>query len=63
MPLRNLVVVGDVRGVVHFLNRDDGSFVARLPTDGSPLRAPLQRLGSNLLLQTSNGSVLAIEVQ
>jgi GTP-binding protein len=45
LPLRNLVVVGDARGIVHFLNRDDGSFVARLATDGSPLRAPLQRLG------------------
>ncbi len=62
-PLRNLVAVGDVKGVVHFLSRDDGSFVARLNTDGSPIRAPLQRLGSSLLVQTSKGSVLAIDAQ
>jgi len=62
-PLRNLVAVGDVKGVVHFLSRDDGSFVARLTTDGSPIRAPLQRFGTSLLAQTSKGSVLAIDAQ
>jgi len=56
-------VVGDAKGVVHFLSRDDGSFVARLESDGSPIRAPLQRLGNSLLAQTSKGSVLAIEAQ
>ncbi len=63
LPLRNLVVVADVQGMTHFLNRDDGSFAARLPSGGSPVRAPLQRLGSNLLLQTAGGRVLAIEAQ
>ena len=62
-PLRSMVVVGDAKGVVHFLSRDDGSFVARLDSDGSPIRAPLQRLGSSLLAQTSKGSVLAIDAQ
>jgi outer membrane protein assembly factor BamB len=63
LPLRNLVVVADVQGITHFLNRDDGSFAARLPTGGSPVRAPPQRLGSDLLLQTANGRVFAIEAQ
>ncbi|HRD88918.1 MAG: outer membrane protein assembly factor BamB [Candidatus Accumulibacter sp.] len=61
--LRSMVVVGDAKGVMHFLSRDDGSFVARLNSDGSPIRAPLQRLGSSLLVQTSKGSVLAIDAQ
>ncbi|WP_300453429.1 outer membrane protein assembly factor BamB [Accumulibacter sp.] len=61
---RNLVVVGDVQGVVHFLSRDDGSFAARLNTDGSPIQAPLRPFGSNaLVVQTRNGRVLAIEAQ
>ncbi|MFZ4536004.1 outer membrane protein assembly factor BamB [Propionivibrio sp.] len=60
---RGLIAVADVQGVVHFLNRDDGSFVARLTTDGSPVIAPLQALGSLLLVQTSNGGVYAIEAQ
>jgi len=63
LPLRNMVVVADVKGVLHFLSRDDGSFVARLSTDGSAVRAPLQRLGNNVLAQTTGGRVLAIEAQ
>ena len=63
LPLRSLIAVADVQGVVHFLNRDDGSFVARLSTDGSPVLAPLQRLDDSLLLQTSNGGIYAIEAK
>ena len=58
-----LIAVADVQGIVHFLSREDGSFVARLATDGSPVVAPLQALGSSLLMQTSNGGVYAIEAQ
>jgi outer membrane protein assembly factor BamB len=60
---RGLVAVADVQGVVHFLSRDDGSFAARLPTDGSAVVAPLQALGGSLLMQTSSGGVYAIEAQ
>jgi outer membrane protein assembly factor BamB len=63
LPMRDLVAVADVQGVVHFLNRNDGSFVARQPTDGSPVRAPLRMLGINLLAQTADGRVLVIEPQ
>lgn len=58
-----LVAVADVQGIVHFLSREDGSFVARLPTDGSAVVAPILTLGSSWLLQTSNGGVFAIEAQ
>lgn len=63
LPLRGMIAVADVQGIVHFLSRDDGSFVARLTTDGSPVVAPLQTLGNRLLLQTSNGGIYAIEAQ
>ena len=63
LPRRNLIVVADAQGVVHFLSRDDGSFVARLTTDGSPVVAPLQALGSSFVVQTSNGGIYAIEAQ
>lgn len=59
----NLVVVADAKGVVHFMSREDGSFVARLTTDGNPVVAPLQIVGRRLLVQTSGGGVYAIEVQ
>jgi outer membrane protein assembly factor BamB len=58
-----MIVVADIQGVLHFLSRDDGSFVARMTTDGSPVVAPLQTLGGNVLVQTSKGSVYAIEAQ
>lgn len=63
VPHRGLVAVADVQGIVHFLSRDDGSFAARLPTDGSAVVAPLQALGSSLLMQTSSGGIYAIEAQ
>lgn len=63
LPIRGLVAVADVQGVVHFLNRDDGSFAARVSTDGSPVAAPLQVMGSSLLVQTRNGGMYAIEAQ
>ena len=63
MSRRGLIAVADVQGIVHFLNRDDGSFVARQTTDGSPIVAPLQVIGSNFLVQTSNGGIYAIEAQ
>ena len=61
--LRDLVVVADVQGVVHFLNREDGSFVVRQTTDGSPVIAPLQRQGERIIVQTSSGGVFAIEAE
>ncbi len=63
LPFRDLIAVADVQGVVHFLNRDDGSFAARLMTDGSPVRASLQLSGSNFLVQTRNGGLYAIDAQ
>ncbi len=60
---RGLVAVADGEGIVHFLSREDGSFAARQKTDGTPVRAPLQALGSTVLVQTSGGEVSAIEVQ
>ena len=60
---RGLIAVADIQGMVHFLSREDGSFVARQITDGSPVTAPLQSLGTNLVLQTRNGGVYAIEVK
>jgi len=60
---RGLVVVADGEGIVHFLSREDGSFAARQKTDGTPVRAPLQALGSAVLVQTTGGEVSAIEVQ
>ena len=60
---RGLVAVADGEGFIHFMRRDDGSFVARLPTDGSPVLAPPQVIGANLVVQTSNGGVFVVEAE
>ncbi|RIX46754.1 MAG: outer membrane protein assembly factor BamB [Rhodocyclales bacterium GT-UBC] len=60
---RGSVAVADAEGMVHFLSREDGSFVGRQKTDGTPVRAPVQQLGSGFLVQTSGGNVSAIEAQ
>ncbi len=55
------LAVADLQGYVHFLRPEDGSFAARLATDGTAVVAPLQRQGSHLVVQTSGGRILAIE--
>lgn len=60
---RGLVAVADAEGIVHFLSREDGSFAARLKTDGTPVRTSVQLLGARFLVQTVGGNVSAIEAQ
>ena len=58
------VIVGDFEGYVHFLSREDGSFAARIATDGSAIGAPPVALDANsILVQTRNGGIFAIAVQ
>lgn len=57
------VAVGDLEGYVHFLNAEDGSFAARIATDGSAIGAQPASLGSNILVQTRNGGLFAISAK
>jgi len=57
------IAVGDFQGYVHFVSRDDGSFVARIPTDGSAVVAQPQLLNDGILVQTVKGGVFAIAIQ
>ena len=58
------VIVGDFEGYVHFLSREDGSFAARIATDGSAIGAPPVALdATSILVQTRNGGIFAIAVQ
>lgn len=63
LALGNLIAVADYQGHVHLLNREDGEFAARLATDGSAVRANLQRFGQGFLAQTSNGGVFSLEAR
>ena len=54
------VAVGDLDGYVHFLARDTGAFVARYSSGGGPVRAPLDPIGSGVLVQTQQGDLYAL---
>lgn len=57
------VAVGDYQGYIHFMSREDGTFLARAATDGSAVLATPVVVGSNLIFQTQNGTVTAIAVE
>ena len=58
------VIVADYEGYVHFLSREDGSFAARIATDGSAIGATPLALNANIfLVQTRNGGVFAIAAE
>jgi outer membrane protein assembly factor BamB len=58
-----VVAVADGEGYVHFLSREEGAFVARQKTDGTPIRVPPQVLRGAFLTQSAGGDVRAIEIQ
>jgi outer membrane protein assembly factor BamB len=57
------VVVGDFEGYVHVLSRDDGAFVARVRTDGEPIRVQPVALDDKVLVQTGGGGLYAIALR
>lgn len=59
----DVVAVADGEGYLHLLSREDGGFVGRQKIDGSPVRAPVTTVGGAFLVQTSGGSVRAIEAR
>ncbi|MDD5330085.1 MAG: outer membrane protein assembly factor BamB [Sulfuricella sp.] len=63
LTLGRYVAVGDVQGYVHLLAREDGSFAARIATDGSQIGAAPVALNRGFLVQTRNGGLFALTVQ
>jgi outer membrane protein assembly factor BamB len=58
------VAVGDGQGYVHFLSREDGAFLARVATDGSPIIAASPVVaGANAIFQTQAGTLVALASQ
>ena len=53
------VVFGDADGTLHFLSRDKGDAMLRLPTDGSAILAAPVASGSTMLVVTKAGGVFA----
>jgi len=63
VALGKTVVFGDLEGQVHFLARDSGQPVLRLPTDGSPVIAAPALSGSTVLVVTRAGGVFAFRLE
>jgi len=61
-PLDDYLVLGDYEGYLHVLKSEDGSFVARLKTDGSAINVPPATLGDGALIQTSDGDLYSIAI-
>lgn len=57
------VAVGDYQGYVHFMSREDGTFLARAATDGSAIRGTPIVAADKLIFQTDAGTVAAIAVE
>ena len=58
-----VLVAGDSRGLVHLLSRDDGAVAGRFTTDGSPIVSAPVAAGRLAIVQTSAGSLVAIELE
>jgi len=60
LPLGAEIAVGDLQGNVHVLARENGAFVGRFATDGSPIRAPPVAMANGFLVQTVSGGLYAL---
>ena len=59
--VNGLLVVGDGMGYLHVLSPEDGRFVGRLATDGSPIHA-LVPVPAGLVVQTAGGSIVSVRL-
>ena len=50
---------GDAQGLVHFLDREDGQPMLRLPTDGSRVIGAPVLSGTTMLVVTRSGGLFA----
>lgn len=57
--LGRVLAVGDGTGLVFLLSREDGSEMARLSTDGSPIVGAPLLIGPSLVVRTRNGGMYA----
>jgi len=63
VPFNRAVLVGDVEGYVHFLSREDGAMLARTAIGSSPIVGTPLVVGSNVIIQTQSGAVVALTTE
>ena len=57
LVLGRSVAIGDGQGFVHFLAKEDGALLARVPTDGSAIAAAPVLAAGTLVVVTRNGGI------
>lgn len=63
LVIENFVVAGDYQGFLHGLNREDGSFVARISLDGGAILAAPAALNDGILVQTRKGGLYSLSIK
>ncbi len=63
LAAKDYIVVGDYEGQVHFLKFEDGSFAARVATDGGGIAAAPKSIDDKVLVQTRKGGVYALSLK
>jgi outer membrane protein assembly factor BamB len=63
LAAKDYIVVGDYEGQVHFLKFEDGSFAARVATDGGGIAAAPKLIDDKVLVQTRKGGVYAFALK
>ncbi len=64
LAMGSLIAVGDVEGYLHFLNREDGAFSARVKTGDSQILPQMTRINSDTLLaQSRDGGIYALQIK
>jgi outer membrane protein assembly factor BamB len=57
----NHVIVGDVEGYLHWLNKDDGTIVSRIELDSTGFYVSAVGKGKQIIVQTRDGELTAIQ--
>lgn len=64
LPMGGLIAVGDVEGYVHLLNREDGTFAARVQLENSPIMPQMISSGtSTVIAQNRKGGIYAVSIK
>jgi len=61
--MNRALAVGDGQGYIHFLSREDGAFLARVPSDGSRVIAAVPLTDTGAVFQTQAGTVVAFATE
>ncbi len=63
VPVKDKLVVGDFEGYVHVLSQDDGSLLARVELDGSPIEATPVVFEDIVYVYTTGGNLAALSLE